>query len=847
MRKLPSLPPIKFLKEIRTNGLASDLSAECQGCRQTFRFETSPQLPMKNSNHYDINIRSVWGSMVTGSGVSNLNELMGTMNCPGMSQNTFSTIEEEIGEVRQDCVEEDLLAAGAEERTIAIRKGNFDQGVPCITVVADGGWSKRSHKHTYNALGGVRVQKLESFYILVLEINIVTYCLRSNLEKLVQENCKGKGRLTKAVRVKIVSAVRCSIRLRSQEDDRYKAIFKLEKDIRNSVHHVFGNHSNCVKPNDADNSSKDETISTKKQQEEDEENQSDNIPDVMDREYEIWKETKDIDKEEESRGNCNVNSILDTIMIRDISTLLDRVALKCTRLFGNFTTNLAESWMAIRSKFDGGKLYNRCNRGSWHARCYEGALRKNMGPQWATKVWEKTTSTAAGKFFKRTYEVRDQALTLSKQSQKRTGNRKRRWDRKMKGIQESTTKKAKKEYGSEALEAFGRMKEKKRLTASNFGLVIRRNPNIKVEKLVKQLVYPSFKGNKYTRKGLNDEIITIKEFTSRKEEENDPVTVQSVGLIIYEDKPFLAASPDGKVINKLGEIGLLEIKNLLHNKIETLNEAARRKDFCLQFINNRLHLKHQHQYYYQVQGQLNITKLPWLDFVVRTEKPYQLHIERIYRNEDLWFKTMLPKISAFYLKAILPELVAPSINTLSGIREPGNWSTTLPPHPPSINEDRAIDTKENMKSVDKSTEMSTQYSAVLMFKEEKAKTVKTSKNKRDRDSGSTSDPHIDAVDNIHPTSTITFKSTVSATDPKIRPQRQLKVKFVGRRIAHEWIEDEIKDVKKWYTGTVTGISSGRDGNPDAVYDVLYDGEDEVYSVDHLYEDYQSASLKFIDV
>ena len=27
---------------------------------------------------------------------------------------------------------------------------------------------------------------------------------------------------------------------------------------------------------------------------------------------------------------------------------------------GNFTTNLAESWMHIRSKFDGGKQINQC-------------------------------------------------------------------------------------------------------------------------------------------------------------------------------------------------------------------------------------------------------------------------------------------------------------------------------------------------------------------------------------------------------------------------------------------------------------------------------------------------------
>jgi len=32
---------------------------------------------------------------------------------------------------------------------------------------------------------------------------------------------------------------------------------------------------------------------------------------------------------------------------------------------GNFTTNLAESWMHIRSKFDGGKQISRIQSGSW--------------------------------------------------------------------------------------------------------------------------------------------------------------------------------------------------------------------------------------------------------------------------------------------------------------------------------------------------------------------------------------------------------------------------------------------------------------------------------------------------
>ncbi|KAJ8301789.1 hypothetical protein KUTeg_020776 [Tegillarca granosa] len=111
-----------------------------------------------------------------------------------------------------NCVEEDLILIGGEERRIVIEKGHYDDGVPCITVIADGGWSKRSHRHSYNALG-------------------------ANLEKLVDENphYKGKGELSKA-------ALKCAIRLRTGENNSKSAATKLDKDIHNSVHHVFDDH-----------------------------------------------------------------------------------------------------------------------------------------------------------------------------------------------------------------------------------------------------------------------------------------------------------------------------------------------------------------------------------------------------------------------------------------------------------------------------------------------------------------------------------------------------------------------------------------------------------------------------
>jgi hypothetical protein len=48
-----------------------------------------------------------------------------------------------------------MLAAGQEERRLAIERKDYHEEVPAITVITDGGWSKRTYKHSYNAAGGV--------------------------------------------------------------------------------------------------------------------------------------------------------------------------------------------------------------------------------------------------------------------------------------------------------------------------------------------------------------------------------------------------------------------------------------------------------------------------------------------------------------------------------------------------------------------------------------------------------------------------------------------------------------------------------------------------------------------
>ena len=71
------------------------------------------------------------------------------------------------------------------------------------------------------------------------------------------------------------------------------------------------------------------------------------------------------------------------------------------------------------------------------------------------------------------------------------------------------------------------------------------------------------------------------------------------------------------------------------------------------------------------------------------------------------------------------------------------------------------------------------------------------------------------------------------------------MKFVGRRISHLWNTDE--NTTKWYPGTVLSVLKGYDGDDDAIYEVKYDGDDEIYELEKLSEDLRGSQLKFIDI
>lgn len=52
--------------------------------------------------------------------------------------------------------------------------------------------------------------------------------------------------------------------------------------------------------------------------------------------------------------------------------------------------------MSVRCSFDGGKYFNKVQRGSFEYSCYGAALSIQNGPQWPISLWDKATGREAG-------------------------------------------------------------------------------------------------------------------------------------------------------------------------------------------------------------------------------------------------------------------------------------------------------------------------------------------------------------------------------------------------------------------------------------------------------------------
>ena len=205
---------------------------------------------------------------------------------------------------------------------------------------------------------------------------------------------------------------------------------------------------------------------------------------------------------------------------------------------------------------------------------------------------------------------------------------------------------------------------KSRLTASNFGTVARRRHATPVAKLVRNLLYDVPREARSLQWGRDHEE-DARQAYSRKS--GPTMILTRSGLVIHPEHGWLACSPDDLVSDTVAESqGLVEYKCPYSARDITVEEACKKKDFMCMLNSGKVTLKRTHKYYYQVQGQMAITRRRWCDFVIWT--PHSTTVERINFNEEFW-ATVVPKLELFYDRAIVPELVSPRHTQGQPIRE----------------------------------------------------------------------------------------------------------------------------------------------------------------------------------
>ncbi len=138
--------------------------------------------------------------------------------------------------------------------------------------------------------------------------------------------------------------------------------------------------------------------------------------DIVTDQEQLWVETlaEDPATEEDVQWGGRTPTNIDPKLYHDIQVQLSRLIGKAEQLIGNVTTNLAESWTHIRTKFDGGKVINRCQSGAWEHRCMGAGLRQNIGREWGSHTWKNMTTSSPNKVYSNTAERSAKILAADK-------------------------------------------------------------------------------------------------------------------------------------------------------------------------------------------------------------------------------------------------------------------------------------------------------------------------------------------------------------------------------------------------------------------------------------------------
>ncbi len=359
-----------------------------------------------------------------------------------------------------------------------------------------------------------------------------------------------------------------------------------------------------------------------------------------------------------------------------IMSAVDKVVAKADSLVVNATSNLAESIMSLVAKFIGGKQFNRSQQGSYNRRCTGAGLSYQLGAGWHCRVWKGISGSSPGFVMKR---------AIARKVEQRAACRKRLFGegRKYKKRSEPSKPQGDEHYGPHAVQPdLGADQLKVRCEEIMGDLKVSETERSSIEEQtrgqsssdlwwecrgscqakVKSLLYRPVVNSAATRYGTVNEPVAVARYEVERQ-----VVVEGCGLFIHPQYCFLAASPDGRI----GNDGLLEVKCPYRIRDMDPKEGVAsfpKGDFCKVDDQGKLCLNRSHNYFYQVQGQLQIAGREWCDLVVFTTKG--ILVERIERDDNFWETKMFPKLERFYRYCLLPELADQRHPRKMLIREP---------------------------------------------------------------------------------------------------------------------------------------------------------------------------------
>lgn len=455
--------------------------------------------------------------------------------------------------------------------------------------------------------------------------------------------------------LRIRSAITKAIEFRQSENSLHpQKIEELRKDILNCPSHVFGEHKVC-----------------------------------SERGYKFCKAA-----ERPTEKNL-VPELEDSGLYGKINVLIRDISAHSRSLIENVTSNPAEHYNAAIAKFIGGKRVNFARGRSYKGRCAAAVIRHNTGMP-IYKLHKEMCKSSPGEYCK-SIEKKRKRINEFKEIKRKAGKRCKRslfsknqrrnnstdpdygqfcqkpdieteeFENQRKEFLENLHKTPEElatlERATVAQRESGEWLEYRRkiLTASNFGKICNMRPTTSCQNVVKNLLYSEF-DNAALRYGRENEILA----KIQLEKEQD-IKISECGLFIDAEFPFLGATPDGLI----DKDGIVEIKCPSSAAEITPEEAIKSKKITAWKTTadgKILEMKPTHPWYYQIQGQLHITKRIYCLLGLWT--PKGMKVENIKRDDSFWDTQMFPKLQTFYLDCLLPELVDPRHPRSMPIRDP---------------------------------------------------------------------------------------------------------------------------------------------------------------------------------